>query len=311
MDLLEKIKNEGAEERILATLAYFEIFELALSFEELQRLMPGKMLEKNELENLLKSRTQLVEENGYFVLRGKEKLLSVRKQKNLLKEELLRKINKWKWVFEWVPFVEFVAVCNYLSFNSVEKNSDIDLLVVAKPGRIFLAKVFLTIYMHLLGVRRHGDKVEGRFCLSFYVNENSLNFKPILLKDDVYFAYWLVALLPLYGSEKIWRKIAEENKWISGFVDSFEERREKYSEVRAGKSWWKNLNEWILKGLLGDFIEKNLVKYFISRNAKRSLPENASVIVSEAMLKFHNHDKRAEFRDKWLNKLKKLSIKQL
>lgn len=312
MEVFEKVKNMEVEERVLATLAYFEIFDLALNINELRRLLPGEMLIGNEITEIVKRMEEvgsIVSLNGWCALKKGKGLLEKRNDKDALAEVLLRKINKWKWIFSIVPFVEFAGVCNYLSFKSVEKDSDIDLLIVTKPGRIFLAKVFLTLYMHLLGIRRHGNKVAQRFCLSFYVNADNLNFKEILLKDDVYFAYWLLALKPLYDSKNVWEKIEQENEWINSFLVDFRQRRESTEGIIRKKSWWKRFNEWLLVGKFGDFLENNLREYFVKRNKQKKLPETSSVVVSEEMLKFHNHDKRAEFRDEWFSKLDKLSIK--
>lgn len=293
-------------EKIKATLAYFEIFDLALSVEELIRLMPGGVEGRLGVEKALREMSEVNEEHGFFVLKGSEKLLESRIGKSLLADQIKHKADKWKWVFGLVPFVQMACVCNYSSFDCVEKDSDIDLLIITKPGRIFLARLFLTFYMQLFGLRRHGEKIAGRFCLSFYVNENNLNFEEILLKNgDIYFAYWLMALKPIYGTETIWVKIEKENLWSGKYFENFEGRREDFRLVDQKKSWWRKWVEFLFGGKIGDFIEKLLGGYFLRRHNKRQkyLPENASVIVSTKMLKFHNNDKRLEFRERWLNRL--------
>ncbi|MGL5830649.1 MAG: hypothetical protein ACRCZE_00705 [Candidatus Altimarinota bacterium] len=309
MSFTEKFKNLSLEGKIKASLAYFEIFDLALSVEEVMRFMLGGVETKLDVEKKLKEMGNISQEDGFYVLKGSEKLLEDRVAKSLLADQIREKVDKWKWAFGLVPFVEMVCVCNYSSFDCVEKDSDIDLLIITKPGRIFLARVFLTFYMQLFGVRRHGETVAGRFCLSFYVNENNLNFEEILLKDgDIYFAYWMMALKPVYGPEGIWKKIELENKWIEKYFAGFEDRREKFTEVLEKKSWIKKIYEFILKGKFGNILEKWLSGYFLKRHAERQtkLPETASVIVSNQMLKFHNNDKRLEFKQSWKKRLKEV-----
>jgi hypothetical protein len=136
-----------------------------------------------------------------------------------------------------------------------------------------------------------------------------LDFEDILLKNgDIYFAYWLMALKPLFGTEITWGKIEKKNEWIGKYFDNFAVRRERFINVNQKKGWSRRLMELLLKGKLGNFIEGLLGGYFLKRHQKRLkyLPGNASVIVSSKMLKFHNNDKRQEFRESWLNRLEKL-----
>jgi hypothetical protein len=142
-------------EKIKATLAYFEIFDLALSVDELMRFMPGMVEGRLGVEKDLSEMSDVRGKHGFFVLKGSEELLENRIEKSLLAEQIKQKADKWKWTFGLVPFVEMACVCNYSSFDCVEKGSDIDLLILTKPGRIFLARLFLTLYMQLFGLRRY------------------------------------------------------------------------------------------------------------------------------------------------------------
>lgn len=294
----------SVEQRILAVLAYFDIFDLALSVEEITNLMLGEKVELKVVEASLKKMAGQVESDGIlYALKEREVILSKRMEKRHQAEILKKKVRKYAWLYSWVPFVRGVAVCNYLSVGAVDEDSDIDLLVISAPGRIFLARVFLTIWMHLLGVRRHHGKISGRFCLSFYVSDSALGFEKILEKPyDIYFIYWLMALWPIYGEKGLWTEVEKSNSWMS------EGRAWKIGirEVKVGKNWFARIAEFLLSGWLGGILENVLKKYFTRKHQKRigSLPLTASVIVSEEMLKYHNNDRRTFFREKFEENLK-------
>lgn len=297
--------------RLLATVAFFDVFEMPLQFEMLRKVLFGESsFNPLELEIALdEAANELEQKDGYVFLKGKAELTHKHKITLPWREKLIRKAKRKAWIFKSCPFVDFVAICNYLPLGVVEKNSDIDLLVVTRPGRIFTARLFLTMLSHLAGIRRHGEKVEGRFCLSFYLNAENLALYPLLIKpDDIYMAFWMVALLPVYEHTDIFKQVQKANElWLGKYFENLPERY--YENVAASKK--KNLSgafwEFVLKGKLGDWLEKNLQSFFVKRHRRNieELPENASVEVSSFRLKFHNNDKRLFFLEQFKERLER------
>lgn len=307
-------KEWSLAKRILATVAYFDIFDIPLRESELSRLIWGSA-DFNPLElevALAEVAVSLKRENGLYYLRGREPVAQKLQERELLKNRLLRRARRSRWIFRSCPFVEFAAVCNYLPIGAVEEYSDIDLLIVTKPGRIFTARLFLTLLAQIGGLRRHHDKVEGRLCLSFYLNRNSLALAPLLLNPhDVYMAYWLLALLPIYGEAEIGQALVRENdQWLSAYFDFPASRFHKEMALSGHKNLVGRILEFILKRGFGSAVERYLGRYFIKRHERNleNLPENASVEVSDQRLKFHNNDKRAYFRDEYERRLKGLQL---
>lgn len=309
------------KQRILATVAYFDIFDLALNQEEISNLILGEAVSENEVEKTIVDLDELDSQHGLFFLKGREALVHMRKAKVLQSEKLKNKVIKWAWLFRFVPFISGVAVCNYLSLGAVDEDSDIDLLVITKPGRIFMARVCLTLLTHVLGLRRHGNKVSERFCLSFYVTEDAMNFESIVEKPyDIYLIYWMKALLPVCGDDSLWQKMEYENKWVNKYLDFSLIKDRQFNR----KSWLDSLRKVVLfaenlpKSLdkfrpdkkIAEYGENLLNNYFEIRHLDRAakLPKNASVIVNEKMLKYHNNDRRAFFRDEWEKRLERLGF---
>jgi predicted nucleotidyltransferase len=96
------------------------------------------------------------------------------------------------------PAIRRIWVCNSLSMNAADADSDIDLFVETAPGRIWTGRAVTTLFFALLGVRRHGNKVRGRFCLSFFAAEGA-DFGKIAIPDDVYLSEWARRLVPVDG----------------------------------------------------------------------------------------------------------------
>jgi hypothetical protein len=56
-----------------------------------------------------------------------------RDQKSEYMDEYLNEIKRLKSTFQSIPFVEQIYLCNSISFNALDKNSDIDLFIIAEP----------------------------------------------------------------------------------------------------------------------------------------------------------------------------------
>jgi hypothetical protein len=56
-----------------------------------------------------------------------------RSRKSPLMEEYLDEIVKHSKLYQSLPFIETIYLCNSLTFNALHQNSDIDIFIVAQP----------------------------------------------------------------------------------------------------------------------------------------------------------------------------------
>ncbi len=298
------------DKRILATLAFFDIFDYPLSSADLENfLLGGGSLDG---ENLSVELGFLVEQqrvdflDSYYCLSGRSEIFKVRLDRLVISKKMWRRVNFFAPLIFRVPFLRMVAVCNSLALNNASIDSDIDLFVVAERGRIFMVRYFLTILLGVCGVRRHGKKIAGRFCLSFFVTETAFDFNELRLRDDIYLPYWIKTLSPL-GGFSVYQNFLAKNIWVKQF---FSLNATKTSDHMPQKSWVKNGLEFLLNGTRGDWLE-SLFRALQEKRHKKNLPhlvQGASVIVSDQMLKFHNIDRRNYFSAQFKKRLDFLKI---
>ncbi|MBU0667920.1 hypothetical protein KJ951_00890 [Patescibacteria group bacterium] len=262
-------------------------------------------LSDEKIADFLKSDEKLKHKNGYFFMPGREDLVNEYRRKEEFTNLYWMKALKFVPMLQMVPFIKAVAVCNTLSFNNCSESSDIDIFIIVKDGRIFTARVLSVLLSYILGVRRYGDKIAGRFCLSFYVSENGMNLEKMLQKDDVYLYYWMKALRFLYcrkGFDK--RVFYENNTW-------FEDCPAQKNEFVRGDgllSLIRVLPEFILGGFLGNILENRLEKMHLLRfeRNRRNLGPESDVVVNGSMLKFHNIDRRRQYNERFFRAYKAL-----
>ncbi len=296
---------------IKATLAYFSLFNHPLtSFEIHKWLYCSKPATLKEINQELGQLTEFVGENqGFFFLNGGENGAAQRLRNYFDNQKKIKIARRAAGAVSWLPWWRLVAVTNTVALEQARSASDIDWLVVVKPGRLWTARFLLTAWLWLLGQWRHGEQVADKICLSFFLTEDSLDLSSLALPGgDVYLTYWPTQLIPLLAVDGAWPKFLAKNSWIKKYLSNFDfdylvsDRRS--LEPRASLLFIKNILEKILANRLGEKLEEllralQLVK--MSRREKsRQSETSTAVVVSDQMLKFHEIDRRAEFNKKWL-----------
>ncbi len=313
--------NSELEKAILATLAYFDIFDYPLTLMEIFRYLyqpsavnyqsPDTFL---DLQQVLHSNQNLKEaisqKNGFYFLKGREDLIKKRKERHDIAQPKWKIAQKAAKYLQLVPFIKMMTVCNTLAYDNAEEKSDIDFFIVVKSGRMWTARFIATLLMQFLGLRRYNRKIKDRICLSFYVTEDNLDLSNMAIQDDIYLRYWITQVVPLYVRDDMDVEFAKANKWTKNYLPNFVLYQAGQKRKVLDNRFFiavRTIREKMLRGRLGDAIEGWLRKIQRSKMDKntRSLAQKSGteVIISDKMLKFHEIDRREEFRKKFSEKL--------
>jgi hypothetical protein len=217
-----------------------------------------------------------------------------------MKSNLLQR--KWqkflriRWIFSFIPFLDFVLIAGSMALKDVNEDSDFDVIIGAREGRIFTVRAFCVFIFGLLGLRRKGTNHEGaasdKVCFSHFVTSKSYRLSPP--HND----YWKVLyenVVPVYGRERAVENFFKANSdWIS--------RKGVFNEEHWKR---KNLNvvglffEFILqKWLLGWFFEKFVKRiqlHYIKKGIKNgALGYKPRVRYDDKELEFHPDTRRIE-----------------
>ncbi len=301
-------KNTQLED-IFKIVAWFDVFDHVIREEELRiHLNPPFVKEDFQAVSppLIKGVRGICSKDGYLFLAGKENLLQKRKISDEISKKLWKRINFYTPLFKRIPFIKMIAVCNTLAFGCPDSDSDIDLFIITEKNRLFISRTILTLLTSILGIRRHGNKVKARFCLSFWISEEAMDFEKIQIKGgDPYLAFWALTLKPIFG-EETYKKFLEINqKWINDRIHL------NPSFVKEGKNPPNPLSPkgGVLSSILCSLfsvLESVLRSWQLKRcKAKmKNLNQESSNIVNEKMLKFHNVDRRKFYREEWEKRVK-------
>ena len=217
-----------------------------------------------------------------------------RDKKSEYMDEYLAEIQRLESTFQSIPFIEQIFLCNSISFNALDKNSDIDLFIIAEPWRIRTVKFRSMILFTLKWAKRFWKKIRKKICLSFFITPEQQNLYSISLPSlDIYLAYRIAHLVLIYQpNEEINNSFFESNKWVKWILPNYQEKQtislwiDPFTWNTKFKDIIETLWNWFLWNIF-EWIVRHLQKAIIRLKRIRNPIWNKDVIVSDTMLKFH------------------------
>lgn len=297
------------EQAIIQTLSYFAIFSYPLTQEELGRYL-WKTAYDQEL--FLAAIASLLQKNlirreaGYICLPHQKDAVATRQRRWWYTKERLDIAMRAAKKLRYIPFIEAVFVCNQLPVTA-DEHSDIDVFIVVKRERLWISRLLATLWLSVWGMRRHTGAIQKHICLSFYCTDDALDLSVIAIDgDDIYLAYWLDWLIPVFDPKQYIHHIYTQNAWVQRLIPRFGTAplidRYRIAHNRVSKVI-RFIFEQAWQGAYGAFINDQAKRLQSQKMAKHSptAEEQASrhVVISDHMLKFHENDRRRYFRDTW------------
>lgn len=117
-----------------------------------------------------------------------------------------------------IPFVRFVGLNGSLARGCATKESDIDLIIIACPNRVYTVRFFATAILVLTRWRRRPRSVAGKICLNCFLSEDHLNIRPERKHDEQKVALSNLALVPLFDSYGVYDRFCAKNVWMSHYA---------------------------------------------------------------------------------------------
>lgn len=214
---------------ILATVAYYDVLGYPLTgfevWKYLLRTHNGALDDQpsvtlTEVLLLLSSDHTLAHyvsrEHGFIVLHGRTHLVRERLARHRGAVHKLRGVRRVVLILRYVAFVRGVFVTGRLAMKNTQPKSDWDLLIVLAHGHIWIGRLLVTGILHILGKRRHGEKVKDRACLNYFITTESLEVDP----KDFYAAHEYSFAMPLFGA-KIFERFQFANHWITRYKPNY------------------------------------------------------------------------------------------
>mgnify|MGYP006919670944 CR=1 FL=1 len=321
------------EQSILRTATWFSLFETPVTVFELWKWMldSDRAYTLEETYQALEGawlRERLSESDGTWTIRPSETptpgvgvsdgfvgvlgseatkkhqppgLVFGRREKFLDATRKYQKLRWAMWYVRCVPGIRAVAAGNTLAWWNTRPDSDIDLLVVTRPGMIWLARLLVVTPFALLG-KRPGASAVDPFCFSFFVTTDALDFSSLRLDGgDPYLAYWTCSLVPVYDRGGIFDRIVAENGWTGESLKHVGTARRSSPSDRSLAEHPPSRGPSRVATALERIAGAAQFRRFPAK-IRSLMNADSRVVVSDQMLKFHENDRRSDYRER-LNRL--------
>jgi predicted nucleotidyltransferase len=249
------------KENILATLAYFDIFKYPLTRGEIYLFLKNKYEQPEfdmALQYLVAGRT-VYQFGSLYTLKNDYSLITRRYSGNKKAAELIKVAAKVGDMLIRFPYVRGIAISGSLSKNFADENSDIDLFIITKKNRLWIARTLMHAFKKLTFLVNKQDY----FCMNYYIDEDQLEIK----EKTIYTAIEIVTLIPLQGDTVIERFYAA-NSWTRDYLPNKIMRISSAKPLRP--SLFKTVFEALFNNFLGDILDSFLMRATAGRWLKKT-----------------------------------------
>ncbi|MDQ3072504.1 MAG: hypothetical protein M3Q97_04465 [Bacteroidota bacterium] len=236
----------AAERAILHTIAYFQVFNYPLTARELFTYSNIPLVKfhafKNALDGLI-SESLICESSGYYFPEGKFYSIAERKDKTERADKYWPAAARFSRLISRIPFVRGIAISGSLSKGQMAMDADIDYFIITEPGRLWLCRAMLVLYkkLFLFNSRKY-------FCINYIIDADNLEIPD----RNQFTATEIAFLVPIYNKELL-TKFTHANEWAKTYYPHV---CQKYRGIQNSESSLKRMGERLLKGDMGNRLEK-------------------------------------------------------
>jgi glycosyltransferase involved in cell wall biosynthesis len=276
----------GADPRdwaIAATVAYADLFEAAITVEEIARSCLGLELGAEEIRRRAAAgplAAFLALDGGdHLTFRGREALIPRRADGIQRTSALLERHRRVIAALAALPFIRMLALSGGTAHRNARGGDDIDLFVVAAAGHVYTAYTMLFLASRLTRTR-------GVVCPNYLVDENHLQ---IAYHHDLFTAHQALSLVPIAGQAAFDRFVDANRDWVRDFYPGYVPRP---AAAHLEPTGLQRIVEGVL-GVWGSPIERLLAagwRFHLGQRVARA--PQADVVVSGGILKLHLSDHR-------------------
>jgi len=218
------------EKAILRTLAYADIFDYPLKENEIYRFLISNFqfpIPKESREagiskfqkELLALSSEVSQKDGFYFLKGREKIAPLRKKREQWSREKLKIAKRVASWLKLIPTIQMVAVTGALAMNNSDKEDDIDLFIITSANRLWLSRGLVVTFLRLTGHYWRPGKIKNKICPNMLLDESHLKIPK--KEQDLFSAHEFCQLKLVWDRNKTYQKFVKENQWVKKFLPNW------------------------------------------------------------------------------------------
>ena len=284
---------------VLGALVYADLFDAPLSLDELYRYQVSTSYSAAEIGQALRNdpvlAAHVAADGAYYCLKGRETLFAVRQERAAASKEVWKRAELYARWLRRLPFVRMVAVTGALAVNNISGRHDIDLLVIARAGRVWLCR------RGLIACVRLGRLLGDDLCPNFILSEESLE----LSQRDFFTAHELAQMIPVFG-DGVYGQMLRANGWADAYLPALMESAPR-RKVGGGRAYRTGPLEHVLRRRAFDGWERwELAR--LRRKLRLEIGRDTEVVLTPDQCKGHTGLHRAAVMNRYLSRLAEMGL---
>jgi len=302
------------EQAIYETVSYWSLFDMPVTATQIWRALvqpnrnkiQASLLEIQQV--LLASawlKGRLGTQWGYYFLKQKQASVERRLVRHRLSHQKWSLLRRMVRFLQYLPFIRMIAANGSLSISNTNHDSDLDVLIAVKAGRLWTARLILLFVTQIMGHRRTywDERAPDKICLNHYVTDASLAISADI--RSIYTAMLYTHLVLLAGPATYRAFQAANRAWIRDFVSTPEVPDIASVHAVLSGAFGRSLQrffEAFLAEPVFDYVEQ-LAEIIQRRLIERhTRPHQAGrIAVSNTELAFHPDSKADRIIEEFLN----------
>lgn len=201
---------------ILKTLLYYDIFSHPLKCEEIFSFLPRNGIPAADVNEFLKKTAAsdsapFAEKDGYFYIKPAEENVFKRIEKEIYSRKMWKRASLITHIIKRFPFVRAVLVTGSLSKNSSDNSSDLDFMLITKPGGLWIARTLLMTFKKIFLLNSYKF-----FCINYYITEDNLE----ITDKNIFTATEIATIKATFNSDLL-KRFLKHNLWINEFFPNY------------------------------------------------------------------------------------------
>lgn len=251
---------------VLLTVLYADLFDFALSYDELFRRLVAIPSDPARVEAAIARLCDgfLATVDEYIVWIGREHLVDMRRRRRDACAPLWQAAARYgRWLAR-VPFVEMVAVSGSLAVANAHQKSDIDLFCITQSKRLWLSRLFIVPLSKL--TRRFPGRFPLYLCPNYIVTTDALE----VVEHNLFTAHEVVQAVPIWG-RLVFQRFLDENQWVRRFLPHQSMTTPEREPPAPHRPLVTRAIEGLLGGRLGDALDVTAHRLFVTFYRRRAL----------------------------------------
>lgn len=285
---------------IWKAILYADIFNFPLTKEELSLFAGDKISSATEFEETLESlKASFTMKDGFYLLKGREKLVQLRMRRKQSSEKKLDLARILSVYMSFIPSVQFVGVTGGVAAGNAEKEDDIDFIIITSAGSLWTTRLTLLTILHLLGRRRvrNARVVSDMACLNLFLDASVLSLPKKM--RSIYTAHEMVQMNPLFSRGGTYEAFLEENDWIYTYLPQAKKRIEGYRYTK--KAFTTSVAYRLFSKNIMVQLSKFLQRFYMGKKSSESY-------ISDTMIGFYPQSFHAQILKLYKEKLKQFQL---